>query len=850
MNNNQLSLSTKVEKLCYIFAVFLCFAFLWSSNIQITHASEATQTVTISPEPSALPTEEAAISPEPSVQPTEEAAISPKPSVQPTEEAAISPEPSLQPTAIITKVPTPSPTPKICTLTFDSNGGSTVASIQRVKGQKWGPLPTPVRNGYTFVGWYNLESGRSYTTTDRTATYDNITVTAKWTLITYNINYSLNGGSFSSVSPINTYTITSPQITLPEPVRKKYLFKGWYTTSNFTGKQMTSISSGSYGNVTFYAKWEKAAPASVTVSSLKNSSNKLTIKLKKVSKASGYEIKVSTDKNFKKNVVIYDLGSTTSYVFTNPAKKTYYVKARAYAIDSYGSKAYSAYGKTAKITVTKTTKQYAATSTSAKFTSAKALSSKQIRLKATVSKRIKSSDDYYYLVRLNPSTNKVEASVKKVLKEKSIDITLSIEGKYVGNLLSKYAIAIKQNGKYVLISKPTYITNPTKSATNTMKYVTPASKKGIQGATIEDLGTKNTLLNMDLKNLISTNGTGTPYVYNGKTYYFTDYYVGQVRYYNSKGINVTMVVLLSWDDNLSYLIHPSARVRGKTYYTLNTEEKKARETLEAAFCYMGEVFGQKDCYVSNWILGNEVNAQAAWNYAGNLSLNSYAKSYAQAFRMLYYGVTHGFKNARVFISLDNEWMKASNGFSGKSFLTAFASAIKAENSKVDWNIAYHAYAAPLTASAFWKNTGINTTENTPYITPQNIEVLTKYVKKHYGSDTRIILSEQGFSSTAGDSVQAAAIAYAYYKCEFNSMIDAFIIRSEYDVDVEMKQGLSMGLIRTSPWGYKEAYNVYKYMDTPKSTTYTNKYLSVIGAKKWSSIVPGYKSSKFKTMPSN
>ena len=64
-----------------------------------------------------------------------------------------------------------------------------------------------------------------------------------------------------SVSPTYTYTITSPKITLPEPVKKKYIFKGWYTTANFTGKQMTAISPGSYGNVTFYAKWEKAAPA-------------------------------------------------------------------------------------------------------------------------------------------------------------------------------------------------------------------------------------------------------------------------------------------------------------------------------------------------------------------------------------------------------------------------------------------------------------------------------------------------------------------------------------------------------------------------------------------------------------
>ena len=830
MKKNYLSKSPKkAAGFFYFFTILICSFFIWNSNMETIHAEESTQSAVISP----------ALSPEPSQ------SVSPVPSDTPG--ATESPT--------VTVTPTPKPV-KLYTLSFTNpgnewtySGQNYITPIQRTKNAYWGDLPVPQKAGYTFLYWYNAETGAKYSAQKPRKASQDVTLTPKWSLTSYEITYSLNGGSFVSVSPTYTYTIASPKITLPEPVKKKYLFKGWYTTANFTGKQMTDISPGSYGNVTFYAKWEKVTPAATTVSSLKNSSNKLTVKLKKTSKAKGYEIKVSTNKSFKKNVAIYDLSSKTSYTFVNPAKKTYYIKARAYAYDSYGNKSYGSYGKTAKIKITKTSKEYAATSSSAKFTSAKALSSKEIRLKATVKKRVKSSDDYYYLVKVNPSTNKVEKSVKQLIKEKYINITLPIDGNNVGNLLTKYAIAVKKSGKYALISSPTYVTNPEKSATNTMKYVTPASKKGIQGATIDDLGTKNTLLNMDLKNLISTKGSGTPYVYNGKTYYFTDYYVGQVKYYNAKGINVSMVVLLSWDDNLSYLIHPSARVRGKNYYALNTEEKKARETLEAAFSYLGETFGQKDCYVSNWILGNEVNAHKVWNYAGNLSLNNYAKSYAQAFNMLYYGVKHGFKNSRVFISLDNEWNKGTNGFSGKSFLTAFASAMKKENSKVQWNIAYHAYPAPLTAAAFWKNTGITNTETTPYITPQNIEVLTKYVKKHYGSKTRIILSEQGFTSTAGDTVQAAALAYAYYKCEFNSMIDAFIIRSEYDADAEVKQGLSMGLIRTSPWGYKEAYNVYKYMDTPKSETYTKKYLSVIGAKKWSAIVPGYKASKFKSMPS-
>lgn len=740
----------------------------------------------------------------------------------------------------------------IRTMTFDSDGGSSCATVERMKGELWGvTLPTPQKKGYQFAYWYNADTG-TVCAQDRFLSWkvnNNFKLKAKWVLANYTITYQLKGGNITGNAPAS-YTMLSNTVTPPQPVRSKYTFLGWYTKANYSSKKLTSIPKGSTGNVTLYAKWLKVKPAPVTIRSVNNSNGKLTIRLKKVSGVKGYELKISTDKEFKKNTATYDLGSKTTFTYGGASKNVYYIKARAYALDSTGVKRYGSYGKVARKTVTKAVKEYEATSTSAKLTTAKALSSTQIQIKATIRKRVKSSDDFYYLVKVNPNTNKVEKSVKKLLKEKYINVKLSIEGTDVGNLMSKYAIAIKQNGRYKLISTTTYITNPEKSATNTSKRFTPASKKGIQGATITDLGSKHTLWNLDLKYVISTNATGTPFVYNGKTYYFHAPYQDLVRSWNAQGISVSMVVLLSWDDNLSYLIHPSARVRGKAYYTLNTTDKVARETLEAAFAFLGQAYGSKDCYVSDWILGNEINAHRVWNYAGNLSLHSYAASYAQAFRMLYYGVKHGYGNTRCYLSLDNEWNRASNGYSGKTMLTAFASALKADNPDVEFNLAYHAYPAPLTAPDFWNNAGVtNHINTTSYITPKNIEVLTKYIKKTYGKNTRIILSEQGFTSSKGQSVQAAALAYSYYKVEFNDMIDAVIYRCEYDAPEEVRQGLAMGMMTdTITCIKKEAYNVYKYMDTPSSTTYTKPYLKTIGVSSWNSIVPGYKASKFKSMP--
>ena len=134
--------------------------------------------------------------------------------------------------------------------------------------------------------------------------------------------------------------------------------------------------------------------------------------------------------------------------------------------------------------------------------------------------------------------------------------------------------------------------------------------------------------------------------------------------------------------------------------------------------------------------------------------------------------------------------------------------------------------------------GITYDENTPYITMKNLDVLTKYIKSHYGSSVRIILSEQGYSSVPwGEANQAAALAYSYYIAACNPMIDGFMIRSYMDHPIESAQGLYMGIAG------KEAFEVFKYMDTSKTYQYTNRYLGIIGAKSWGKAVPRFKKSK-------
>lgn len=164
--------------------------------------------------------------------------------------------------------------------------------------------------------------------------------------------------------------------------------------------------------------------------------------------------------------------------------------------------------------------------------------------------------------------------------------------------------------------------------------------------------------------------------------------------------------------------------------------------------------------------------------------------------------------------------------------------LKRIQSGLNWNLAYHAYSFPLTDTRFWNGGGATgDVWTTPSITMDNIHVLTNFIKDTYGPSVRVILSEQGFSSVPGNSVQAAAIAYSYYIAACNPMIDAFIIRSYSDDPVEVAMGLRMGILG------KESFDVFKYMDSKQTFAYTNRYLGEIGASSWSQIVPGYRENR-------
>lgn len=597
-----------------------------------------------------------------------------------------------------------------------------------------------------------------------------------------------------------------------------------------------AIAAGDTTAITLYAIWEKASEYKITYKLNKgknNTANPKTytsedeIKFKKPTRSGYHFVGWYTDSKYKNQISVIEKGSEGSL--------TLYAK---------WTKEISPSAKAASLDYVKGTK------------------ANTITVSATVSNYVKSSDGYYYLVYVDSNSGKVKKTVGKVKKpEKAkgkITFKLNISG-HPEYAQGKFAIGIKKSkSAYSVISPKSYVSNPEKLSTNTAAYFVPGTKKGIQATDINELTdtkSKTVFFNLYISDLMRKDSGVETYKYNGKTYHFNGLYgyVYLVQQCNAKEIQVTAQISIDRNASTQSFITGNSPYAETAYYGWNTDNSTTRQTMEAMFAYLGEKFGKNNCYISNWILGNEVNSASGYYYVGNVSFSKFISMYSEAFRCLYNAVKSSRGSSKVFICLDNCWNQ-KNAFticySARSTLESFAAKISDMQKDVNWNLAYHAYNQPLSDSQFWSgaNASMFTSDanTTTFITMRNIQTLTDYVKNRFGSNTRIILSEQGFSSTyGGQANQAAAIALAYYKAACNPMIDAFIIRSYKDEAHEVAQGLAMGL-KDANGKKKTAYNVFKNMDSSNSLKYTEKVLkSQVG--NWKSLVPGYSTGKISSM---
>lgn len=128
------------------------------------------------------------------------------------------------------------------------NDTEMVSEIIEVKHKETFELPTPVRENYIFIGWF--EGKQEFKSGIFEYTHD-VVLLAKWEGKKFNITFDAQGGVLSSD---DIYEVTyGESFVLPIPKKTDYVFKGWYYNEKIVEEGKWTIPN----NVTLVANWIK-----------------------------------------------------------------------------------------------------------------------------------------------------------------------------------------------------------------------------------------------------------------------------------------------------------------------------------------------------------------------------------------------------------------------------------------------------------------------------------------------------------------------------------------------------------------------------------------------------------------
>lgn len=154
-------------------------------------------------------------------------------------------------------------------IAYDTDGGTLSSPVYSYVAGEQADLPTPVKNGYTFDGWYqSVEDVETKVEGILESTTGNMVLKAKWEPITYTVYYDINDGSdtakvlgHSEVAYNQMIELSGEDTVFPDNT-VSYGFLGWSmdetaeTAAYDAGQKVTNLTLDNDGQIVLYAVWD------------------------------------------------------------------------------------------------------------------------------------------------------------------------------------------------------------------------------------------------------------------------------------------------------------------------------------------------------------------------------------------------------------------------------------------------------------------------------------------------------------------------------------------------------------------------------------------------------------------
>ena len=242
--------------------------------------------------------------------------------------------------AVFTEVPKP----MYYTVTFNTNGGSSIASKSVRQGETVARPADPRKTDYNFAGWFS-DSGLTREYDFSTPVNSDLTLFAKWTTTEYMVTFNLNYDNLPTV----TYSTVDGYVAY-RPTRNGYTFNGWWLCAGFLDGQPILNEAFSFetrvtsSDLVLYAEWVEAKLTSNELDAPVVTINGDRISWQEVPNATKYQLILAKNSVEHMNQQVY----YTSFTFPSSYEAgKYTIKVRAigdgmtYYNSAYSSKTYA-----------------------------------------------------------------------------------------------------------------------------------------------------------------------------------------------------------------------------------------------------------------------------------------------------------------------------------------------------------------------------------------------------------------------------------------------------------------------------------------------------------------------------